>query len=165
MVVWARGQRVHLGESGATKNQQEGMTVLPAVTRVGPGDPASSPPSCPGKLIRCLMKSSGAGRHVINRPYLHFTSTSVVMSHTSNIYSVFVSQVYPDTVHLCESTPVQSTVYKECRHGKRIIFMWHHSQRVCKMRFISYLVPHGKLPQIAGSLWLHTSANFWALSL
>ena len=52
------------------QNQQGRGTTFPAITRVGPSNPKSSPPSCPGKLITCLMQSSGTEHYVAIHEYV-----------------------------------------------------------------------------------------------
>ncbi len=65
-VVLARGKRGvresiwERVEHPAINKKQERGTALPEIARVGHDDPASSPPSCPGKS----MKSSGTVRYV-----------------------------------------------------------------------------------------------------
>ena len=65
-----------VGKTEDTSNQQERGTALPAITCTGvrPRNPGTSKPSCPGKSIRCLMKSSGGGCYIATKWVTNFIS-------------------------------------------------------------------------------------------
>ncbi len=52
------------GKDWSIQQSTKRWTAIPTFAHMGPGDQASSPPSCPWKSIRCLMKSSGTGLYV-----------------------------------------------------------------------------------------------------
>ncbi len=57
---------------------------------------------------------------------LHFTSTLIVMSHKSNICSVFALQMCLHAAHVSMSLLACSAERKGCKHGTSTAFRWHH---------------------------------------